>query len=162
MEMDASGLIDDLVANHTDWRGATIANIRRIIHEADPEIVEEWKWRGTPVWSHDGIVCFASAFKDKVKLTFYLGAHLADPDKLFNNELEGKQWRAIDIYKDDKINEGSLKTLIKDAVDYNTAKLKITSTVPRDTRHEEETGCLAQSMSKRKHVTANVPMFLVS
>jgi hypothetical protein len=125
--MQASELIDDYVANLADWRGTTIAHIRRIIHEADPEIVEEWKWRGTPVWSHDGIVCLAKAFKDKVKLTFYLGAHLADEDKLFNTELEGKKWRAIDIYKDDKINEGSLKTLINAAVDYNTAKLKTAS-----------------------------------
>ena len=89
--MNESELIDDLIANLTDWRGTTLAHIRRIIHDADPEIVEEWKWRGTPVWSHDGIVCLAKAFKDKVKLTFYPGAHLADPDKLFNNGLEGKQ-----------------------------------------------------------------------
>jgi hypothetical protein len=125
--INASELIDDLVANLTDWRGTTLANIRRIIHEADPEIVEEWKWMGAPVWSHDGIVCVANAFKDKVKLTFYLGAHLADPDKLFNNGLEGKQWRTIDIYKDDKINEGSLKTLIKSAVDFNRAKVETAS-----------------------------------
>ena len=125
--MNASELIDDYVANLTDWQGTTIANIRRIIHEADPEIVEEWKWRGTPIWSHDGIVCLAKAFKDKVKLTFYLGAHLADPDKLFNSELEGNQWRAIDIYKDDKINEASLKTLINAAVDYNTTKPETTN-----------------------------------
>jgi hypothetical protein len=124
--MQASELIDDLVANLTDWRGTTLANIRRMIREADPDIVEEWKWRGTPVWSHDGIVCVFGAFKDKVKLTFYQGAHLADADQLFNNELEGKQWRAIDIYKDDKIDEGSLKTLVHAAVDYNTAKLKTT------------------------------------
>jgi hypothetical protein len=122
--MQASELIDDYVANLTDWRGTTIANIRRIVHEADPEIVEEWKWRGTPVWSHDGIVCLAKAFKDKVKLTFYLGADLADPDKLFNTELEGNQWRAIDIYKDDKISESSLKTLIIVAVDHNHAQVK--------------------------------------
>ena len=125
--MNASELIDDYVANLTYWQGTTIANIRRIIHEADPEIVEEWKWRGTPIWSHDGIVCLAKAFKDKVKLTFYLGAHLADPDKLFNSELEGNQWRAIDIYKDDKINEASLKTLINAAVDYNTTKPETTN-----------------------------------
>lgn len=122
--MQASELIDDLVANLTDWRGSTFANIRRIIHDADPEIIEDWKWMGTPVWSHDGIVCVANAFKDKVKLTFHQGAHLADPDKLFNNGLEGKQWRTIDIYKDDKINESSLKTLILAAVDYNRAKAK--------------------------------------
>jgi hypothetical protein len=119
-----SELIDDLVANLTDWRGTAFANIRRIIHDADPQIVEEWKWRGTPIWSHDGIVCLAKAFKDKVKLTFPQGAHLADPDRLFNNELEGKQWRAIDIYKDDKIHESSLKTLIVAAKDYNRAKAK--------------------------------------
>ena len=122
--MNATELIDDLVANLTDWRGTTFANIRSIIHDADPEIIEEWKWRGTPVWSHGGIVCVAKAFKDKVKLTFFRGASLADPDKLFNNELEGKQWRAIDIYKDDKINESSLKILIRSAVDYNNAKVK--------------------------------------
>ena len=122
--MQPSELIDGLVANLTDWRGTTFASIRRIIHDADPEIVEEWKWMGTPVWSHDGIVCIANAFKDKVKLTFHQGAHLADPDKLFNNELEGKQWRSIDFYKDDKINESSLKTLIIAAVDHNHAKVK--------------------------------------
>lgn len=125
--MNASEQIDELIAKLSDWRGVTIANIRKIIKDADPEIVEEWKWRGAPVWSHDGLVCLAVPFKDKVKLTFPQGAHLTDADKLFNNELEGKQWRAIDIYKDDKINEASLKTLIKAAVDYNTAKLKTTN-----------------------------------
>lgn len=133
----ASELIDDLVANLTDWRGTTFANIRRIIHEADPEIVEEWKWMGTPVWSHDGIVCVANAFKDKVKLTFYQGAHLADADNLFNNGLEGKQWRTIDIYKDDKINESSLKTLINAAVDHNHAKVK-TANKPRGARGNQK------------------------
>ena len=88
--MNASDLIDDLIAKLTDWRGVTFTNIRKIIRGADPEIVEEWKWMGTPVWSHDGIVCIANAFKDKVKLTFYEGASLPDPDKLFNNGLEGK------------------------------------------------------------------------
>jgi hypothetical protein len=122
--MNAPELIDDYIANFTDWRGTMIANIRRIIHEADPKIIEEWKWRGTPIWSHDGIVCLAKAFKDKVKVTFPQGAHLADPDKLFNSELEGGQWRAIDFYKDDKINENSLKILVNTAVDYNNAKVK--------------------------------------
>jgi len=125
--MQPGEIIDGYIASLADWRGAAIANIRRIFHEADPQIVEEWKWMGAPVWSHDGVVCVAGAFKDKVKLTFSQGAHLADPDKLFNNGLEGKQWRAIDIFKDDKINEGSLKTLIKAAVDHNNAKLKNTS-----------------------------------
>jgi len=124
MATNASKLIDDYVANLTDWRGAMLADIRRIIRSADPEIIEEWKWRGTPVWSHDGIVCLAKAFKDKVKLTFYDGASLPDPDKLFNNELEGNQWRAIDLYKDNKINERSLAVLVRSAVNHNRAKAK--------------------------------------
>ena len=133
--MQASEHIDDLVANLTDWRGTIFANIRRIIHDADPEVIEEWKWMGTPVWSHDGIVCLAKAFKDKVKVTFPQGAHLADPDKLFNSELEGRQWRAIDIYRDDNINENSLKTLVNSAEDYNRAKVK-TANKPRTTRRD--------------------------
>jgi hypothetical protein len=135
--MQPSELIDGLVAGLTDWRGTTLANIRRIIHDADPEIVEEWKWMGAPVWSHDGIVCVANAFKDKVKLTFPQGAHLADPDKLFNNGLEGKQWRSIDICKDDKINESSLKALIIAAVDHNHAKVKPTKK-PSGTRGSQK------------------------
>ena len=131
--MNASEHIDDLIANLVDWRGPTFTNIRKIIHDADPAIVEEWKWMGTPVWSHGGIVCIANAFKDKVKLTFFQGASLADPDKFFNNGLEGKQWRTIDIYKDDKINESSLKILIRSAVDYNNAKVN-TGNKPSGTR----------------------------
>jgi hypothetical protein len=114
--------IDKLIAELTDWRGKTFADIRRIILEADPEIVEEWKWMGTPVWSHGGIVCIANAFKDKVKLTFYEGASIADPDKLYNNGLEGKKWRTIDYCKDDKIKERELKDLVRSAVAYNLAK----------------------------------------
>ncbi len=97
--IDASELIDNLVAELTDWRGKTFADIQRIIREADPEIVEEWKWMGTPVWSHGGIVCIANAFRDKVKVTFYEGASVADPDKLYNNGLAGKKWRTIDYFK---------------------------------------------------------------
>ncbi len=122
--MGASELIDNLVAELTDWRGKTFADIRRIIREADPEIVEEWKWMGTPVWSHGGIVCVANAFKDKVKLTFYEGASVADPDKLYNNGLAGKKWRTIDYFKDDKIKEIELRNLVRSAVDYNLAKAK--------------------------------------
>ena len=125
--MNASELINDLIANLTDWRGTTFASIGRIIHEADPDIIEEWKWMGTAAWSHDGIVCIANAFKDKVKLTFSQGASLADPDKLFNSGLTGKQWRTIDIYKDDKINERSLKVLIHDAVGYNHSRVQSTN-----------------------------------
>ena len=114
--------IDKLIAELTDWRGKTFADIRRIILEADPEIVEEWKWMGTPVWSHGGIVCIANAFKDKVKLTFYEGASIADPDKLYNNGLEGKKWRTVDYFKDDKIKERELKDLVRSAVAHNLAK----------------------------------------
>jgi hypothetical protein len=134
--MKANEIIDGLIANITDWRGATLANIRRIIHEADPKIAEELKWKGTPVWSHDGLVCLAKAFKDKVKVTFPNGAHLADPDKLFNSELEGGQWRAIDIYKDDKINESSLKILVNAALEYNHSKVKAAAR-PHATQHDE-------------------------
>lgn len=120
--MKPSKQIDKLIAELNDWRGKTIAEIRSIILEADLEIVEEWKWMGTPCWYHNGLICLANAHKDKVKLTFYQGANLADPDKLFNNGLGGKKWRAIDFYKSDKINERSLKNLIRSAVTYNLAK----------------------------------------
>jgi len=120
--MKPNEYIDKLIAELTDWRGKTFADIRRIILEADPKIVEEWKWMGTPVWSHGGIVCIANAFKDKVKLTFYEGASIADPDKLYNNGLEGKKWRTIDYFKDDKIKERELKDLVRSAVTYNLAK----------------------------------------
>jgi hypothetical protein len=125
--MNANKLIDGLVENLPDWRGATFKNIRRIIQDADPEVVEEWKWMGTPVWSHNGIVCIANAFKDKVKLTFYNGASLQDPDRLFNNELEGKKWQSIDFYRDDKIKEDSLRILVRSAVAFNQSKVKPTN-----------------------------------
>jgi hypothetical protein len=122
--MNANALIDNFIAKFGDWRGDTIANIRRVIREADPDIVEEVKWRGAAVWSHDGIICVANAFKDKVKLIFYQGAGLPDPDNLFNNGLEGKQWRTIDFHQGDIINEAALKTLLRAAVDNNRAKVK--------------------------------------
>jgi hypothetical protein len=121
--MNASDLIDDYIAKLTDWRGKTLSNIRKIIHDADPDVVEEWKWMGSPVWSHDGIICVANAFKDKLKLTFYEGASLPDTNKLFNNGLEGKKWRSIDVFKDDKIDEISLKNLVSSAVAFNQAKV---------------------------------------
>jgi hypothetical protein len=114
--------IDKLIAGLTDWRGKTFADIRRIIRASDPKIVEEWKWMGTPVWSRGGIVCIANAFKDKVKLTFYEGASIADTDKLFNNGLTGKKWRTIDYFKDDKIKERELADLVRSAVAYNLIK----------------------------------------
>jgi len=122
--MNASEQIDEMISGLTDWRGKVLAILRRIIHEADPEIIEEWKWRGAPVFSDHGIVCVANAFKDKVKLTFYDGASLPDPNKLFNSGLEGKKWRTIDFYEGDKVNESALKVLVRVGVDFNKAKGK--------------------------------------
>ena len=120
----ASALIDEKIKQLADWRGKTLAKVRGIIHEADPEVVEEWKWMGSPTWSHDGIIAVGNAHKDKVKLTFANGAHLPDPDKAFNAGLGGNQWRAIDLFEGDKINERALKNLIRAAVEYNQIKLK--------------------------------------
>src|SRR6202790_2268906 len=120
--MNPSERIDQLIAKLTDWRGKTFAAIRKNILEADREIIEEWKWMGSPVWSHDGIIAVANAHKGKVKLTFAYGASLPDPDKLFNAGLEGNKWRAIDFFEGDKINEHALKNLVRAAVDYNQAR----------------------------------------
>jgi hypothetical protein len=122
--MKPSEQIDRLIAGLTDWRGKTFAAVRKSILEADREIIEEWKWMGSPVWSHDGIIAVANAHKGKVKLTFAYGAKLADPDKLFNAGLEGNARRAIDFFEGDKINERALKNLIRAAVDYNQTKKK--------------------------------------
>jgi len=120
----ASRLIDEMIKKLGDWRGKTLAKVREIIHEADPEMIEEWKWMGSPVWSHDGMIAVGNAHKDKVKLTFSHGASLPDPDKLFNAGLGGNAWRAIDLFEGDKINERVLKNLVRAAVDYNQIKLK--------------------------------------
>jgi hypothetical protein len=122
--MNPSERIDQLIAELPDWRGKTLARIRKSILAADSEIVEEWKWMGSPVWSHDGMIAVANAHKDKVKLTFSHGASLPDPDRLFNAGLGGNAWRAIDVFEGDKINERGLKNLVRAAVDYNQIKLK--------------------------------------
>ncbi len=122
--MNPSERIDHLIEGLTDWRGKTFARIRKSILAADPKIVEEWKWMGSPVWSRDGIIALANAHKGKVKLTFSHGASLPDPDKLFNAGLDGKVWRAIDFFEGAKINEGALKNLIRAAVDFNQIRLK--------------------------------------
>jgi hypothetical protein len=122
--MNPSERIDRLIANLTDWRGKTLASIRESILEADREIIEEWKWMGSPVWSRDGIIAVANAHKGKVKLTFAHGASLPDPDKLFNAGLEGNARRAIDFFEGDKINERALKNLIRASVDYNQTRKK--------------------------------------
>jgi hypothetical protein len=117
--MKPSELIDQQIADLKDWRGERLAEIRKIIHEADPEVVEEWKYMGSPVWYHNGQIVLANAYKDKVKLTFPQGANLPDPDKLFNAGLEGNKWRAIDIHEGDTINGAALKNLIHAAMAYN-------------------------------------------
>ena len=104
-----------------DWRGETLARVGQLIHDADPEIQEEWKWMGTPIWSHDGDVCTGESYKQVVKLTFFRGASLQDPQKLFNNSLEGNTRRAIDIREGEKLNEAALKELIRSAVAANSA-----------------------------------------
>lgn len=120
-DVPASERISKYIAELADWRGETLAGIRKVLHQADPEIIEEWKWMGSPVWSHDGIVAVGNAHKNKVKLTFYQGAHLEDPHKLFNAGLGGNQWRAIDLYEGDAINESGLQDLVCAAVRYNTS-----------------------------------------
>jgi hypothetical protein len=115
----ASALIDEKIKELGDWRGKTLAKVREIMHEADPEIVEELKWRGTPVWSHGGIVCTGETYKNVVKMTFAKGAALPDPSGLFNSSLDGNVRRAIDIHEGDKVNETALKNLIRDAVALN-------------------------------------------
>ena len=122
--MNPAERIDQLIAGLTDWRGKTLASIRKSILAADGEIIEEWKWMGSPVWSRDGIIAVGNAHKDKVKLTFSHGASLPDPAKLFNAGLEGKVWRAIDLFEGDKIDERALKNLVRAAVAYNQAKAK--------------------------------------
>jgi hypothetical protein len=122
--MDPSKRIDEMIEKLTDWRGKTLAGLRKSILAADREIIEEWKWMGSPVWSRDGIIAVGNAHKDKVKLTFDHGARLPDPDKLFNAGLEGNQRRAIDLFEGDKINERALKDLVRAAIDYNQLKSK--------------------------------------
>jgi hypothetical protein len=122
--MNPSERIDQLIAGLTDWRAKTLASVRKTILESDREIIEEWKWMGSPVWSRDGMIAVGNAHKDKVKLTFSHGASLPDPDKLFNAGLEGNTWRAIDLFEGDKINARALKTLVRAAIDYNQTKSK--------------------------------------
>jgi hypothetical protein len=116
-----SKLIDARIKELGDWRGETLARVRSLIKEADPEIIEEWKWRGVPVWEHSGIICTGETYKTIVKLTFAKGASLEDPSCLFNSSLDGNVRRAIDIYEGDRIDEKSLKALIRAAVALNTS-----------------------------------------
>jgi hypothetical protein len=117
----ASELIDKRIAELGDWRGETLSRMRKLIKEADPKVVEEWKWRGTPVWSHDGIICTGESYKSIVKLTFAKGASLKDPARLFNSSLEGNTRRAIDIHEAEEVNASAFKALVREAVALNTS-----------------------------------------
>jgi hypothetical protein len=120
----ASELIDERIANLADWRGETLGKVRQLIKEAEPDVVEEWKWMGTPVWSHNGIVCTGESYKAVVKLTFLKGASLKDPAKLFNSSLDGNARRAIDIREGEAIDARAFKALIREAVELNAANVK--------------------------------------
>ena len=120
----ASQLIDERITELGDWRGETLKRMRKLIKEADPEVVEEWKWMGTPTWSHDGIICTGESYKSVVKLTFAKGASLKDPAKLFNSSLDGNVRRAIDIHEGEKVDADAFKTLIRAAVAFNATSGK--------------------------------------
>ena len=119
-----SKLIDGRIKELGDWRGKTLAHVRALIKQADPEVIETWKWRGVPVWEHDGILCTGESYKAVVKLTFAKGAALDDPSKLFNSSLDGNVRRAIDIHEDDKLDEAAFKKLVRAAVALNKSKAK--------------------------------------
>ena len=120
-DQTASDKITQRIKELGDWRGEMLARVRKLIHDTDPDIEEEWKWMGTPVWSHDGIVCTGESYKQVVKLTFAKGATLGDPKKLFNSSLDGNVRRAIDIHEGEKINEAALEQLVRAAIEANTA-----------------------------------------
>jgi hypothetical protein len=119
-----SQLIDARIKELGDWRGKMLSRLRTLVKEADPEVVEEWKWRGVPVWSHDGLICTGETYKNVVKMTFAKGAALKDPSGLFNSSLDGNTRRAIDFHEGEKIDEGALKTLVRAAVTLNKSKAK--------------------------------------
>ena len=116
---DRSAELDKLIAGIDDWRGERLAEVRKLIHDAVPDVEEQWKWMGSPVWAKHGIIAVGNAHKNKVKLTFPQGAHLDDPKQVFNNGLGGKAWRAIDIGEHDKLNKADFKALVRRAVRYN-------------------------------------------
>ncbi len=118
----ASALIDQRIAELGDWRGETLRRVRQLIQQADPEVVEEWKWRGVPVWSHDGILCTGETYKNAIKLTFAKGAALADPARLFNASLDGNVRRAIDIHEGQAVDGAALKALVRRAVALNVSR----------------------------------------
>jgi hypothetical protein len=122
--MNPSERIDKLIADLKDWRGKTLSGVCKSVLKADREITEDWKWMGTPVWSRDGIIAIGNAHKEKVKVTFAQGARLSDPDKLFNAGLDGNQWRAIDLFEGETIDDRALTKLVRAAIAYNQTKVK--------------------------------------
>jgi hypothetical protein len=124
-------LIDARIRELDDWRGRTLSNVRALIRQADPDVVEEWKWRGVPVWSHDGLICTGETYKSVVKLTFVKGASLEDPSGLFNASLEGNTRRAIDLHESDEVDADAFKTLIRAAVDLNRSSARARSSRPK-------------------------------
>jgi hypothetical protein len=134
----ASELISKKIAELGDWRGATLGTMRKLIKEADPDVIEEWKWMGTPVWSHDGIICTGESYKSVVKLTFAKGASLKDPARLFNSSLDGNVRRAIDIHEGEVVDASAFKALVRQAIDLNSSGKskapRLTQTQPRGKR----------------------------
>jgi hypothetical protein len=127
----ASDLISKRIAELGDWRGKTLGKMRRLIKEADPDVVEEWKYMGTPIWSHDGIICTGESYKKVVKLTFAKGASLKDPTRLFNSSLDGNVRRAIDIHEGEEVDESAFKALVREAIALNTSRKSKSSKKPK-------------------------------
>ena len=136
-DKSASRLIDERIEELGDWRGKMLSRLRTLIKQTDPEVVEEWKWRGVPVWSHDGIVCTGETYKTVVKMTFAKGAALKDPSGLFNSSLDGNTRRAIDFHEGEKVNEKALKALIRAAVRLNESRVGATKRTKRPTQTKE-------------------------
>ena len=145
-----SQLIDARIKELSDWRGETLARVRILIKQADPEVVEEWKWRGVPVWSHGGIICTGETYRNLVKMTFAKGASLEDPSRLFNSSLEGNTRRAIDLHEGDRIDERALKALIRAAVALNTATLNTAAAGSGDPRRAPAAARPARSQKRPK------------
>jgi hypothetical protein len=143
-----------MIAEISDWRGPTFAKVRKAILAADPEIVEEWKWMGSPVWYRHGIIAVANAHKEKVKITFSNGAQLDDPDKLFNNGLQGGKWRSIDLLEGDKVNERALRDLVRAAIAYNQSKVKPSAARSRAAKSSAAKPSSAKKVAAKKTTAA--------
>ena len=152
--MNPSERIDKTIADHADWRGRTLADVRRIIRETVPGVTEEWKWMGTPTWSRDGILCICNVFKDMVKVTFINGAKLEDVDGVFNAELGGNKWRAIKIFQGDEVNASGLKKALLAAVALNAATEKIRAKPARAAASRTGKPAVAAKKSKGARITA--------